>query len=353
MSIFTYFKELVNIPSPSGKEEKIREYLTQEFSSFGYKYREDDYKNIIFFKNENGKKTIFSCHMDTVELATKVNLKEDEEYFFTDKTTALGADDKAGIAVLLEVAKTVESDSLAFLFFVSEETGLTGSRNMDKKKLFGSIIPDSIFVIDASGEVGTIVTKAVGKTRLTLIFHGKSAHAGQAPEKGINAIVMASNFISSIKTGRLEEQTTSNIGSFIAPGSTNVVPENATVTMEIRSEDDETRYSLVTQYKKEAIEKAKEIGGRVEFKEEDLYKAYLIDLDSQIIKKTKAAFDKINLPLKMKTNTGGSDANTLISLGVPSLVLCTGYEGAHSVNEKMKKSELELLFKVVEGLSNV
>ncbi len=343
MDVISYFKKLVSIPSPSGKEDEIRSYLISEFSRLGYKNRQDDVGNIMFFQNEEGKKLVFSSHMDTVALATSPNVLEDDEYIYTDETTALGADDKAGIAAILYFASRYEGDNVSFLFFVSEETGLYGSSHMDKKALFGKMLVQGVYVIDSRGPVGQVINETVGKTRLTISFKGKSAHAGFKPEDGINAICMASAFISSVKTGRIGAWATSNIGSFIAEGSTNVVPDKAVLIMEVRSISDDERFKLVNSYKRDAQKVASSWQGKVEFFEEDLYSAYKIQPGSALIRRAENATKTLGIQFSERPNTGGSDANNLIKNSIPALVLATGYENAHSVKEKIKKSELELL----------
>ncbi|MBO5770589.1 MAG: M20/M25/M40 family metallo-hydrolase [Spirochaetales bacterium] len=351
MNVEKYFRELIAIPSPSKNECKVSSYMKEKLSSFGFSYREDEVGNILFYRTLEGEKIVLSSHMDTVPPAVNAVMLEDDEKFFTDGTTALGADDKCGLAAILSVAEEYKGDDYAILLTVAEEIGLWGSSHL-KKEFLDTINIKHVFVMDATGDVGTIINSQVGKSRVTLTFNGKKSHAGFKPENGINAIVMASNFISSIKTGRLEELTTSNIGSFIAEGTTNVVPDKATVVFEVRSNRSETRFEIIREYIAKATEAASKLGGSVDVFEEDLYTEYCVNEDSDIIRHALKSFSSIGIDAKIKSTTGGSDSNNLNKFGISSVVLTSGYYSAHSTSEYIEKKQLGLLYKIARALFN-
>ena len=346
---YSLFRELVNISSPSLKEESISLFIKTYLTNLGFIYREDNFGNLLFFKALESAEYCLVAHMDTVEGANVAHLMEDEERFFTDKTTALGADDKCAIAVMLELAKECSCDNVAFLFFIGEEIGLYGSSHMDKALLEG--LEDSLFfVLDAEGEIGTIINEAVGKSRITFTCHGKASHAGFAPEKGINAIRVLSQIALELPQGRPDEISTCNIGSFIAEGSTNVVSSLAKLTFELRSLDDSNRKKLEEKIIKKSQEIAQDSLALLDVKVEDLYKHYKIDKEDEIVLKAKKAIESIKLKAQITSTTGGSDANSLNSFGYKAIVLTCGYFNPHGVEEYIYKRELDKLYFLVKKL---
>lgn len=341
MDIFSYFKDLASISSPSGNETAVREYLERHFSSLGYHGCTDASGNILFFPDKEGRKIMYCAHMDTVPIASDAHVMEDGERFFTDGTTALGADDKAALAVLMKEAEKKDRNVI-YLFTVSEETGLTGSAALTKEFLAPFDIACAI-VPDTGGKVGDVIISAPGKTRLRLVFKGKAAHAGFAIEKGVNAILLASEFVTRAGSGRLEDGSTVNIATFSSVNSTNVVPAEALVVLESRSLDAARLDGIVS----DLIEKAEKINPEVEVLEERLYRPYSHDPDGKLVRFALSAIPGAGL----RNSMGGSDANNLNLLGIPALVISCGYENAHSVDETVEKNEMLKLEKTISGIS--
>ena len=344
MNRYDIFKSLVSISSPSLKETEIKTYIKNFFLPLGYQYREDSIGNIIFFKDLKAVKNCLVSHMDTVKDAEVVNLLEDDEKFYTNNT-ALGADDKCAIAIMLELAKKETCNSAAFLFFVAEEIGLYGSTNMDKALLEG-FEDVSFFILDAQGDVGEIINEAVGKTRVTLTCHGVAAHAGFEPENGVNAIKVLAMVASIIPQGRPNNISTCNIGSFVAEGSTNVVSALATLTFEVRSLDDKVRDSIVDSIISEGKMIAKKYSATLDSKIEVLYDHYKIAEDDNIVLKAKKAIQNA----RITSTTGGSDANSLNKKGYKAIVLSCGYHNPHSKGEYINKAQLDKLYNVSRNL---
>lgn len=349
MNLERYFRELVSLPSPSRDEGKVSKYMKDKLSGFGYKFFEDSVGNLLFYKDIEGEKIMLSGHMDTVPPAVNAILVEDDEKFFTDGTTALGADDKCALAAILSVAEEYDGDNLLILLCVAEEIGLWGSAKLTRD-FFSPFDIKHTYILDAQKNVGTVITKAVGKTRITLKFHGLKSHAGFKPEAGINAIVMAADFASSIKTGRLGENATSNIGSFISEGTTNVVPDYAEIVMEVRSGESISRQEIVEHYQDAATSIAKKHNGSVDIILEDLYTEYSIDKESEIVKRAIRAIESVGIEANTSSTTGGSDANNLNKIGIESVVLTSGYFNGHATSEYIEKKELRNLYKVAKAL---
>ena len=349
MSRYSLFRKLVNISSPSLKEEKISLFIKSYLTSLGFKYREDKVGNLLFFKNTSDIKTCIVAHMDTVLGAADVNLFEDEEKFYTDGKSALGADDKCAIAVMLEIAEKYPCDKVSFLFFTSEEIGLYGSFNMDKELLKG-FEDSAYYILDAEGSIGTIINEAVGKSRVTITCHGKSSHAGFAPEKGINAISVLSQIALNIPQGRPDEISTCNIGSFIAEGSTNVVPSLATLIFEVRSLCDDNRNKIIDSIIFKSQEIAKSNSALLDIKVEDLYQHYKIDVSDEIIGKCVKALEMAKIKANITSTTGGSDANNLNYFGYKAIVLSCGYYNPHGYDEYLSKRDFDNLYLFLTNL---
>ncbi len=335
-----HLRKILAIPSPSRHEEKMEGFLEEFYTELGYAMRKDEWGNMLFYPYDSESLTLFSAHMDTVDIAVDPHVVETDYEIATDGQTALGADDKAAIAVLMTLAEERRND-VAFLFSVAEEIGLFGSGKLDKNFFIGLEIR-FCFVLDASGKVGSMITRAPGKTRMTLSFKGRSAHAGFAIEEGINAISLASEFVYRLEKGRFEDGSTLNVGSFVAEGSTNVVPDNAVVTLEIRA----VATSRLRAIEEATLKLAKEVDPNVRPTVEHLYEGYELPKDSSIIRHVEASVPDI-----IKASTmGGSDASHLNRLGIESVVLTSGYLNAHSREERIPKSEIDRLERLIRSL---
>ena len=350
MNVFEHFRNLVSIPSPSWKEDGVSSYIISRMSEHGYFFRDDEAGNLLFWNSTAESKLMIVCHMDTVERAVDAHMLENEEYFFTDGHTALGADDKAAIAAVLTIAEK-KPDAL-FLFTRAEELGLQGSAKLEKR-FFEPFSIKGAYILDAAGDVGTAIISAPGKNRIEITMLGRTAHAGFSPEKGINAIKAAAKAVASSPSGRIDEETTCNVGSFMAPGSTNIVPDKATVIYEVRSLSDDKRKNVSDLIIRNAEEAAAEAGAECNVQLYDLYSPYIIEETDKALIRAMEAAATIGRDGKTKPTSGGSDANNLRRLGIDAITLCIGYENAHSVNERIAKSEMEALVSYLAVLLSV
>ena len=347
MNVFDHFRNLVAIPSPSWKEDGVSSYIIMRMTEYGYVFKDDEYGNLLFWNNPEGKKIMIVCHMDTVERALEPHMLEDEEYFYTDGRTALGADDKAGISAVLAVAAK-KPDAL-FLFTRAEELGLQGSAKLEKS-FFSQFSITAAYILDAAGSVGTAIVSAPGKDRIELTFSGRTAHAGFSPEKGINAIKAAARAVDLNPSGRIDEETTCNVGSFIAAGSTNIVPDKATVTYEVRSLSDEKRKRISDEIISNAAKAAEDFNAQCRTELTDLYSPYVISESDEALIRALDAAEAIGRDGATKATSGGSDTNNIRNLGIDAITLCIGYENAHSVNERIAKSEMTALVALISAL---
>lgn len=346
--------ELLAIDSPSGQEQRIANHLIERLSRLGFTTEQDSAGNVYATLpaspgREQEPMVMFNCHMDTVPPAAGVHPVVTDGELRSDGTTALGADDKAGISAVMTaldamIQENLPHPPLLVLFTVSEETGLTGARRVELPKLANV---DHGYTLDASGPAGTAIIQAPSKYRLTATFHGRAAHAGFSPENGISAISMACRAIDKMKLLRIDSETTANIGSISGGGSTNIVCDTATVVMETRSLVEAKIEAQAEHMKRCCQQAATDFGGTCDVEIDRLYFLYALSEQAPVVQAVATACDRLKLPFVMKPTTGGSDANVFNRAGIPVAVLSAGYRNAHSVQETLNLNEFERLTALV------
>lgn len=358
------FINLVRIDSESGNERAICDFLKEELASLGLYVVEDS--SAVYTKHGAGNliatftgsiadaPTIyFTSHMDTVAPGKRVKPSILGDYIVTDGTTILGSDDKAGIAAIVEGIRIIREmkiphGNLQFVFTVGEESGLIGARHLDRSL----VDADYGFAFDAGGQVGEIITSAPAQVKIHAEIHGRAAHAGASPESGISAIQVASQAISRMKLGRIDNETTANIGMFQGGIATNVIPEYVKIAAEARSRDEKKLYHQVEEMVMAFELTAKQMGAKADVETKTLYPGYYFTEDDLVVRKAIAGVKKVGRTPHLGVSGGGSDANVLAGYGIPTVNLSIGYENIHTTNERMSISELvkaaELVVALVE-----
>jgi len=286
---------------------------------------------------------LLMAHMDTVDPGIGKKPVVDGDLIRSDGTTVLGGDDAAGIAVILETIDSLKEDGIShgdlyLVFTVAEEGGLFGARNLDISK----IPADYAFILDDEGPIATAAIKAPFYNRFKATFKGRAAHAGLEPEKGLNAIILASRALSGMPhMGRIDEVSTSNIGIISGGIARNIVSETCTVEGEVRSIHEDR----LEQYTKEILDHIREVtekqGGRVEIEVERMYPGYNLEESSPIICLLKDAAQKAGLPLNLHATGGGSDTNVINGYGIPAVDISVGMDRVHSTEERIRISDME------------
>lgn len=355
------FVDLVRIDSPSGAESRVASYCAQRLEDIGFAVRFDDTREVTGSDTGNllaelpgdaGATLVLSAHMDCVQPCEGVEPLVGAQEISSAGETVLGADDKAGIAAIIEAAtRLVESGrprpTLRVVFTVSEEIGLQGAKALDPSGIEG----DVCLVLDADGPVGGIVIGAPTHYTFVATFWGRSSHAGVAPQEGRSAIVMASRAIAAMKLGRLDEQTTANIGSIQGGTATNVVPAQVTVTGECRSLDPD-RVEQVRSVMDTALHEAARTGdGTVDVRWTREYVGFSSAEDSRAVALVRAACESIGIEASTFTTGGGSDGNIFAEAGLPTLVLSCGMQSVHSTAERMAIADLRALADLVEAVA--
>ncbi len=365
----TLFKSLVEIDSVSGNERAIANEIRKIADSLGATCHVDDSEKrtgsdtgnlVLKFKgNRPLAPLLLSAHMDTVAPGCGVKPIFKDGVFTSDGTTILGADDKSAIAIILEVMRVlVEKDlpccPLECVLTTCEEIGLQGAKNLD----FSLITAKQGYVLDTS-DIGVIVNQAPAANRLEFKVFGKDAHAGVAPEQGINAIVLASKAIAALQLGRIDHETTCNIGVINGGVATNIVPKLVTIQGEVRSHDkqklDRTTEVMVSAFRSavDDWEGHEESSGspRLEYKIEKDFPLTRIPEDHPVILVAQKAALNLGRTLKTRSTGGGADANIFFEQGIVTGVIGTGMRNMHSVRESISLDDMtrtaELLIEII------
>jgi tripeptide aminopeptidase len=349
------FFELVQTDSETKHERVICDLLITKFTALGLTVFEDD----TAAKTGHGAGNLFATwaategmedvapflftgHMDTVAPGNGIKPRIEEDGFIrSDGTTILAADDKAGLAAMFEAIRIVNEQGLPhgriqFVITAGEESGLVGARAMDPKHLdarYG-------FALDSDGRIGEICTAGPTQTKLRITVTGKSAHAGVNPQDGISAITVAARAISRMPLGRIDEETTANIGRFEGGGETNVVAEQVVITAEARSLVNEKMQAQVAKMRQAFESATSEFGAKLDFQENYLYPAYKFDDDAPVVRVAADAFEAMGVKWSTFPSGGGSDANMFNGMGVPTVNLAIGYEHIHTPKEQIRAADL-------------
>ncbi|MBF7024297.1 M20/M25/M40 family metallo-hydrolase [Staphylococcus kloosii] len=360
------FLELVQIDSETGNEATIQPILKRKFEELNLQVEEDDAGKYDYLGAnnlvctlpssegyENSDKIYFTSHMDTVApgIGVKPNVADDG-YIYSDGTTVLGADDKAGLAAILETIQVIKEQNLPhgqvqFVITVGEESGLEGAKVLNSSLLDA----DYGYAVDASSPVGTTVIGAPTQMKLSATIYGKKAHAS-TPDMGVSAINIAAKAISEMSLGRIDDETTANIGRFEGGSATNVVADEVTLQAEARSHSEDKINQQVAHMKEVFENTAESYGCTASVTIKESYKGFKVDANAKVAKIATLSASQLNLDPQTKVGGGGSDASIINTYGIPSVILGVGYENIHSKNERMEIKSLQLLtqqlLKIVE-----
>ena len=357
-SVIDRFIELALIDGESFNERLVADYLITEFQKLGVQLCEDDTAakiggkcgNLYGFAEGRGKyadsePVLFCAHMDTVAPGNnKKIIINDDGTIISDHTTVLGADDRVGIAGIIEAYTGVLKEGLdhppiEFLFTVSEEVYGLGSAALDYSRIRSRIA----FAPDCSGEYG--VYSSCEPTLISFEVHikGKASHAGYEPEKGINAIAVAASAISRIKQGWADDHTTLNIGTIEGGSVTNAVPENCLIKGEIRSGVHEDAYRTMDLVENIFSEEAKRAGAEICIDKKERISVYRKDPGAaagSALDRYKRALEKQGRIAAAKKSFGGSDINSLIKNGIDGLNIYGPMHNIHTTEEYTTVQEI-------------
>jgi tripeptide aminopeptidase len=359
--------ELIKIDSLSRKEYDVAMRLKREMEELGAEVSIDDAGDkvggnvgnlIAHFSGTARKATpiLLSAHMDTVVPGEGIVPILDGDIVRTDGRTVLGGDDKSGVAIICEVLRVIKENNLPcsdvdVLFTICEEAGLIGAKCLDVNRLRAR----TGLVLD-SDSVGFLFIKAPAANRMEFHVHGLEAHAGVCPEKGVNAIKVASEGIAQMSLGRIDHETTANIGVIEGGAAVNIVPNSVILKGEARSHsqeklDRQTQHMLRCLQDAAARQTLELPGGRfiakVEAKIERDYDRMDVPEGAPIVQLVREAAKNLRLEIKTLATGGGCDANVLNQKGLEVANLSTGMREIHTVKEWLDLKDLNFSAQVV------
>ncbi len=351
------FTQLVQIDSVSYDEERMFKTMETLFTDLGASVIHDDAASKIGGNTSNlvakfpgnvDVKPLFLCgHMDTVEPGKGIKVKFEDGIFTSTGNTILASDDKSALAIILEVIRTIQENDLPMppvevICTVCEEEGLLGAKNFD----YSLMDSEFGYILDSS-DVEGIVTRAPGAKKIQIHVHGKAAHAGNAPENGVDAVYAASLAISRLKIGRIDSETTCNLGVIKGGTATNIVPDYVFIDGEARSHNmkilERVVKNIVDTFEDTAAELRKIHGEfpRVKIDVEENFSNTNIPEDHEAVRLARKAAVNLGQPLLSKTIGGAADANIFFGKGIVAGVLGTGMTDVHTVNESIALADME------------
>jgi tripeptide aminopeptidase len=359
INVVDEFIALASLNSPSRSEGRVAEYLVKRLRELGVDTTVDesaarsgsDTGNVIarLPGNAAGPTILLCAHMDTVGPTEGMVPAVRDGVVYSNGETVLGADDKAGIAVILTALSGLRADAIPhgpieILFTVQEEVGLFGA-----KYLQAELKADFGYILDGDGPVGNIINRAPSKVDLDFVMEGKAAHAGR-PDTGINAIVAASSAIARLRTGRIDAETTSNVGVISGGKARNIVPDRADVAVEVRSTDPEKLEREVQAVLDAFNEAAASSGARLTVRREASFETFTIPETHPVVTNAFRAARSLGIAPRLWTSGGGMDANVFNLRGLVCVGMGIGTEDPHSPKEQIPVAQLEAGVRFIEAL---
>lgn len=368
--IIDEFTKQAAIDSPSCKEAAIADYLEQRLRQLGAKVEFDDVGAKIGSESGNliakfpgtkaGEPLLISLHMDTVTPAENVEPVLHNGIFTSAGETILGADDKAGIVEAIEAIEVLREQQiphvpLEVVITVCEEQGLLGAKQLD----FSRITAKQGLALDTTG-IDIVINRAPSANRFKVDIFGHEAHAGVCPEQGVSAIEIASKAIAKMTLGRIDHETTANIGTIEGGLASNIVARQVTLRGEVRSHNSDKLRQQTEQIVKaleEAVDQAtiqidgisKRASLTLELKED--FPLMQVADDAPILQIIRDAGAALNRPQEIRAAGGGSDANIYNGHGIDMVILATGMDKVHTINEQVSVDDMvkvsELLVEII------
>jgi len=365
------FARLAAINSPPLHENTIARYLAGRLESLGAEVFFDnaaeatggEVGNLVARFAGQGKSSeplLFSVHMDTVEPGGQVEPVLRDGVFFSAGDTILGADDKSGVAELIEALETIREQSIPHapievVVTIAEEIGLVGAKHLD----YGLLKSRRGYALDTEG-VSWMVLKAPGANILQVDIEGIAAHAGMAPEHGLSAIQTASLAISQMQLGRIDRETTANIGKIEGGVARNIVPQNVSIVGEARSHDadklERQTAHMLACFEQAADQMTCTIDGRqvrpqIHAEVRSDFPSMAVAEDAPVVVLARSAAATLGQELKVRLGGGGSDANIFNGHGIEMIILATGMKKVHTHDEYVAVADMvkvaELLVEII------
>jgi tripeptide aminopeptidase len=355
------FIRFCEIESPTGRERGVAAALIEALRGLGIEVEEDDSADrtgsdsgnlLARIPGPEGAPTVLLCaHMDTVPLDAPVEVVSDNGLLTNRHDAILGADNKAAVVTILGAVRRLTREGtppagIELLFTTGEEQALYGAKAFDRSRLTA----DYGYVFDHATPIGEIVIASPTYYSVKARFRGQAAHAGIRPEAGHNAIAAAAGAIAAMRIGRLDEETTANVGRIEGGTAANVVAERCFVEFETRSLDAERAGEVVTEMVDALSEAASDAECDVETSVERLFQGYRLPRTAPPVEVAAAALREHEIEPVYITTGGGSDANAFIPAGLTVVNLANGTEHNHQPDESVTLEALETMLEVTVSL---
>jgi tripeptide aminopeptidase len=354
------FVRLCEIASPTGDERAVADAVTAELREHGIEVREDDAAgparagagNLVARVPGSGDRWLMLCaHLDTVPHQGPIRVVEQDGLLRSAGETILGADNKAAVAVLIELAARQAGSpgpvGLELVFTVAEEDGLRGAKELD----LGSLRAEVGFVIDHASPIGEILVAAPTYKKLAATFRGQEAHAGINPEDGNSAVAAAAAAITGMELGRLDDETTANVGLIQGGTASNVVPGSCRIEGEARSIAGEKAAASVGSMVDACTWAAGEHDCDVDVEVTEVFRSYRVGADAAPVRLALSALRRAGHQPELVATGGGSDANALRAAGFDCVLLANGTEANHTPQERVSRETLRQMLAVCEQLA--
>ncbi|MEG6616299.1 M20/M25/M40 family metallo-hydrolase [Peptococcaceae bacterium 1198_IL3148] len=345
------FLELIQIDSPSGQERAIADVLKQKLTDLGFEVYEDNAGGQVGATAGNiiatlpgdgaGLMLMLSAHMDTVEPGIGVKPVINDGVISSAGDTVLGGDDKAGVAVILEAVRCIKENNvrhggLEVIFTIWEEGGLRGAKALDYSKVKSKMG----YVLDSDGAPGKLIITAPTSNAISATIKGKAAHAGMSPEKGISAIQVAAKALAKMNLGRIDEETTANIGIIQGGKATNIVPDNVYISGEARSLNPE-KLAAQTKHMCDLLQQEADAAkAEIIIDVEKEYDVINLSQGDQVVQHAVAAAKNLGLQPVLGSTGGGSDANVFNGRGICCANIAIGMNKVHTTDENIKIADM-------------
>ena len=359
--VLDLFVELAAVPSPSGEERAVADLVSRYLGDCGVAVDEDatgaetgSTMGNLYARLDpttEGEPLFLCAHLDTVPPTRAIEPVVDDDVVRNAAGTILGADDKAAVAVMLDAVRRVLVENrphagLELLFTSNEEVGLVGAYAFDQTRLAARLG----YVYDQAAPIGTIILGAPFSQSIEVTFHGRPAHSGMHPEDGRSAIAAAARAIAELRLGRVDDQSTANVGTITGGTATNIVPEWCTFVAEARSQD-ERRLGELVQEMQDAITFAAGVAEcDVETRTRKSYRGYRFGRTDRAVALAATALESCGHPITYELSGGAADANVFNDRGFECVNLANGMANIHTPDEHIAVADLEAMVDVTLAL---
>jgi len=362
--VATLFVELARVPSPPGQERAVADRVLEYLRGLALPVDEDDagakigstIGNLLFRiePTAEGTPLFFCAHLDTVPPQGPIEPVLEDGVLRNAGGTILGADNKAAVAAMLEAVRLVVAENrphggIELLFTPKEEVGLRGAAAFDHDRLTARIG----YVYDHAGPVGEVILGAPFQCKLDASFHGRAAHSGMYPEEGRSAIVAAARAIADLRLGRLDEETTANVGEIQGGTARNIVPDHCSFAAEARSHDERKLGELIQEMLETITFAAQRAECDVETEVDPSARGYRFKRGDEPVQIAAAALERSGLQATYGLSGGGADANVFNERGLACVNLANGMTDIHTPDERITVADLERMVDVTLALVEV